>query len=489
MNTSRLALTLILMLVSLGSFAMSKNEEGLDQIQDDLQLLEIWVEAQQEYRGIPGIVVGLVYDQELVYAKSFGLADVENNTPVSIETPYRIASITKTFTATALVQLRDAGKLRLDDPVKDYLPWFNIQQRFPDEPPITIRQLLTHTSGLPREADFPYWTNHDFPTLDEIKATLASQETVYRPATEIKYSNLGMALAGEVVVAASGMPYAQYIEEHIFEPLGMSESAVHPDKAYQERLVTPYSQRQSDNGRFVEDYVDTEGIAPAANIASTVADLAKYTALQFREYDNSEDAVVKGSSLREMHRVQFLRQHWGSGWGLGWSVWARGGKTINGHGGWVGGNRTQIMFIPEDKVGVIVLTNSDDGEPAFFARYILDHMGPVLVNTFAEPAESIAYDPAWEQYVGRYKEPGPYYTDILIHDGMLVMSTLSFPPENNPDSEVVKLYPEGEHTFRRSGPNGNGELVIFQMDESGKIKQVKTGSNYIYPIDRYPFDH
>ncbi len=466
-------------------FSMSKSESGLASITDDLKLLETWIEAQQEYRNIPGINIGLVYDQELIYAKSFGFADLENKIPLTTKLPFRMASITKTFTATALMQLRDAGKLRLDDPVKDYLPWFDISQRFPDQPPITIRNLLTHTSGLPREADFPYWTDHNFPTMEQIKSTLSTQETIYPPSTRIKYSNLGVSLAGEIVTVVSGQRYEEYVQTHILDALGMQGSTVIPDNTYQQLLVTPYSHRQEGASHDIEDYTDTKGIAAAASLASTVLDLGNYVSLQFREDDNAASAVLKGSSLKEMHRVQFLNPSWSSGWGLGWSVWQRGGKTINGHAGWVGGNRSQIMFIPEDKVGVIVLTNSDDGEPSFIARHILDFMEPVLVEAFAPEEPKTEFDPSWKKYVGTYVEPGPYYTMILIRDQQLVMSTLSFPPEDDPGSEVVELTPEGKDTFRMTGENGNGELVIFQYNEMGQIYQVKVGSNFIYPEALY----
>lgn len=485
MRNKYLISTALALLIGTTCVGMSKGESGLQDLQGELKLLETWVKAQQEYRGIPGINIGLIYDQELIYAKSFGFADIEAQEPLTTKVPFRMASITKTFTATALMQLRDAGKLKLNDPVEMYLPWFNISQRFPGEPPITIWHLITHTSGLPREADFPYWTDHVFPTMEQIKETLSTQETIYPPGTKIKYSNLGMSLAGEIVAAASGMSYAEYVRTHILEPLGMDKSTVIPDDSYQQLLVTPYSHRQLDGGHQVEEYTETRGIAAAASLASTVTDIANYVSLQFREDDNSPSAVLKGSTLREMHRVQFLNPSWSSGWGLGWSVWQRNGQTVNGHGGWVGGNRTQIMFIPEDKVGVIVMTNSDDGEPSFLARHILDFMGPAIVETFAPAGVSPEFDPAWKQYVGTYVEPGPYYTEVLIKDDHLVMSTLSFPPENNPGSEVVELMPEGKHTFRMVGDNGNGELVIFQYDEQGEIYQVKVGSNFIYPKALY----
>ena len=483
-NKSLICVTLLFLLGST-CFTMSKSESGLHSIGGDLKLVETWITAQQEYRNIPGIVIGLVYDQELIYSKSFGYAALEKKTPLTDHIPFRIASIPKTFTATALMQLRDAGKLRLDDPVKLYLPWFNISQRFPGEPQITIRHLLTHTSGLPREADFPYWTDHNFPTMEQIKATLSTQETIYPPATEIKYSNLGMSLAGEIVAVVSGQSYEEYIQTQILKPLGMDASSVIPDPVYQQLLVTPYSHRQAGGNHKVEDYTETKGIAAAASLASTVNDLASYVSLQFRDDDNSPSAVLKGSSLREMHRVQFLRPSWSSGWGLGWSVWQRNGKTINGHGGWVGGNRTQIMFIPAEKVGVIVLTNADDGEPSYLARYLLDFMAPVIVAAFAPPEADTEFDPAWKKYVGTYVEPGPYYTEVLIKEQGLVMSTLSFPPEDNPGSEVIELSPEGKDTFRMVGDNGNGELVTFQYDEMGNIYQVKVGSNFIYPKALY----
>ncbi len=475
-------LLIILVLIFSATFAMSKADSRLQTLQPQLKLLEIWMDAQQVYRNIPGISIGLIYDQELLYTKSFGYADLDHKVAPDADTPYRIASITKTFTATALMQLRDAGKLRLDDPVKDYLPWFNIKQKFPDQPPITIRQLLTHTSGLPREAAFPYWTDHVFPTMDQIKATIGDQETIYPPATQIKYSNLGMSLAGEIVAAASGETYESYIQTHIFTPLGMTNSAVSPDSVYQQLLVTPYSHRLEDGKHRQEEYTETKGITSAASIASTVNDLARYVSLQFREDDNSYEAILKGSTLKEMHRVQFINPSWYSGWGLGWSVWQRNGKTINGHGGWVGGNRTQIMFIPEEKIGVIVLTNSDDGEPSFLARHILDFIGPEILAEYGPVKPIEAFDESWQKYVGTYVEPGPYYTEILIMDKHLVKSTLSFPPEDNPGSEIVELTPEGPDTFRMTGENGNGELLVFEFDNTGKIYQVKVGNNYIYPL-------
>src|SRR5262249_11442816 len=160
-----------------------------------IDLFSAWIEAQMAYSGQPGLAIGMVYDQEVVWARGFGYANVEARVPTTPQTIYRIASITKLFTSTAIMQLRDAGALQLDDPLTKHLPWFTVQQRATDAPPITIRHLLTHTSGLPREAAFPYWTEADaFPTAEQIRATVPQQETVLPPETRWTYSNLALTL-------------------------------------------------------------------------------------------------------------------------------------------------------------------------------------------------------------------------------------------------------------------------------------------------------
>ena len=138
------------------------------EVASNIKLLEAWIESQMAYRSVPGMSVGVVYDQTLIWARGFGYADVEKKIPATPATIYRMASVTKTFTATAIMQLRDAGKLSLDDPVVKHLPWFKVKSRFHDAPAVNIRHLLTHTSGLPREAAYPYWTDNFFPPLEQI---------------------------------------------------------------------------------------------------------------------------------------------------------------------------------------------------------------------------------------------------------------------------------------------------------------------------------
>ncbi len=453
-----------------------------ERFRSEVKLLESWIQQQIDYRNIPGLAVGVVYDRRLVYARGFGYADLEKKTPVTPQSLFRIASNSKTFTATAVMQLRDEGKLRLDDPIDKYLQDFSIGNPYPDAPPITIFHLLTHTSGLPREAAFPYWTDRKFPTMEQILKALPHQEMIYPPGQRIKYSNLGMALLGEIVAVVSGMPYEQYMEEKIFRPLGMTHTSVFLTEEEKKHLVTPYSRRFPDGSRRVMPFTEARGLAPAANITSNVEDLARFVALQFREGPRQGAQVLSGYTLQEMHRLHFPNEKWTGGYGLGFRVWRQGEWTLCGHGGWVAGNRSQISFIPSERVGVTVLTNADDVSPSFFANRILEMLVPVIHAIVTPPPEEPHADPAWEKYTGIYTDPSWYVTEIMIYQGRLVMNGYNYPPDDDPHDDLVRLTSAGRDTFVMDGPNGNGEKVVFLFDKSGKVEKVKVGENYIFPV-------
>ena len=154
-------------------------------VSEALNLLEVWVDAQRAYQQIPGISMAVVHDQQLLWSKGFGYANREQQLPATPQTIYSICSISKLFTSVSVMQLRDTGKLRLDDPVVKHLEWFDIQDKYPDAPPVTVQGILTHSSGLPRESDYPYWSPPDFPfpTRQQVMERVSQQEELY-PAFE-----------------------------------------------------------------------------------------------------------------------------------------------------------------------------------------------------------------------------------------------------------------------------------------------------------------
>ncbi|HWX79996.1 MAG TPA: serine hydrolase domain-containing protein, partial [Steroidobacteraceae bacterium] len=209
------------------------------------RLFSAWLEGQIAYRGIPGVAVGIVSDQDLVWSKGFGFANIQAKQPMTAATKFRIASNSKLFTAIAIMQLREEGKLRLDDPVVKYLPWFKAKPAGDDDGPITIEQLLSHSSGLQREAG-DHWVSFDFPTAEQLQRLYADRQAAFPPSVRWKYSNLAYAVAGLIVEKVSGEKWADYVDENIFKPLGMAGTSV--DKNVP-GLAVPYGRRMPDGSR------------------------------------------------------------------------------------------------------------------------------------------------------------------------------------------------------------------------------------------------
>jgi CubicO group peptidase (beta-lactamase class C family) len=453
-------------------------------VRSALDLLSAWIDGQMAYSGLPGLSIGVVHDQALVWARGHGWANVERKVPATPETLYRIASITKLFTATAILQLRDARKLALDDPLSAHLPWFAVKSSDPDAPAITIRHLLTHTSGLPREAAFPYWVDGRFPTRDELKARLPEQERVLALETRWKYSNLALTLAGEVVAAASGQPYAEYVHQRILDPLGMRDTHVETPPADHPRLATGYGRRLPPGERTTAPTSDLKGITPAGSMTTSVADLARFAMLQLRDGPAGGAQILKGATLREMQRVHWLEPDWEAGWGLGFRIVRQSGQTFVGHGGALRGYRTELRICPADRIAVIVLTNADDGEPVKFVEKAFEWVAPAIRKAAAPPPSPGAPDPGWSRYVGRYRNPWGDL-QVLVLKGELVAIGPALP---DPMLAPARLVPTGEHAFRLESKDGFaslGEPVVFELDEAGRVARVRIGENYTFPVESW----
>jgi CubicO group peptidase (beta-lactamase class C family) len=162
-------IVIVVVLLGASSSIAAQSVEQNPRVKQALNLLQVWLDGQRAYQQIPGVSAAVVYDQQLLWSAGFGYADVSRKTPATPSTIYSICSISKLFTSIGVMQLRDEGKLRIDDPVARHIPWFKIKRGDPSGPEITIEGLLTHSSGLPRESDFPYWTGPEFtfPTRED----------------------------------------------------------------------------------------------------------------------------------------------------------------------------------------------------------------------------------------------------------------------------------------------------------------------------------
>jgi len=309
-------------------------------------------------QGVPGVALGLIDDRQILWSGGFGYSDVAARREMGPDTIFGVASITKTFTATAIMQLRDQGRLSLDDPVGRYIPEIKkVRCRFGTLKDLTLRRLMTHRSGLVGEAPTSHWWELKFPSVAQILALLPQVEMVIAPDSLFKYNNLAFVLLGEVIARVTGRTYRDYIRRQLLQPLQMRSSGfdlAHPRKA------TGYMPERYQDVPEVSPDPPTNGYLAAAGLRSCVTDLAKWVSLQLHTgsaVERSGAQVLSGKSLGEMHRITFVEPDWLAGYGLTWMASRIGENVYHHHGGSVPGFRSMVAFSKPHGLGVVVLTN------------------------------------------------------------------------------------------------------------------------------------
>jgi CubicO group peptidase (beta-lactamase class C family) len=452
-------------------------------VAETLRLLGTWLDAQRAYGQVPGSLRRGGPWRRAAVERRLRLADREAGEPATAETVYSICSISKVFTALAVMQLRDDGKLALADPVGEHLPWLSIEQAYPDGPPVTVWGLLTHSAGLPRESDYPYWTapTFTFPTREEIRERLAEQETLYPAATYFQYSNLGLTLAGEVVAAVSGRPYAEYVQEELLAPMGLADTRTEmPLPEDEPRLAAGYGATTRGGQRDRLAPFTAGGIAPAAGYASTALDLARFAGWQLAllESQGQEGGdVLDVDTLREMQRVQWLDPDWETARGLGFGVVRAGDTTYVGHGGHCPGYRSTVWIDPKNDLGAAVLVNASSVGTELFVRRALAMLAPAVAEAKkAGPAEEAASAPDLERFAGTYSIQ-PWGGEVAVLPWKDGLAAVALPTEDPLEAMDELRHVEGNR-FRRVRDDGElGEEVLFEQDDRGEIVAFVQHSN------------
>ncbi|MBK9409274.1 MAG: beta-lactamase family protein [Gemmatimonadetes bacterium] len=478
-RSAAVAASLALTIATSGARAQAPSIAQHPRVQEALAAYEKWLDAQRAWKRIPGASAALVVDQDVLWQGGSGYMDVERRIPATASTAYSICSISKLFTSIATLQLRDAGKLRLDDPVSKHLPWFTPRSRYADEGAITVEGLLTHASGLQRELADTLWLEPGmmFPTFDEVMRGVKDREVAYRPERYFQYSNLGFTLLGAVVSAASGEPWSTYVTTHINAPLGLTSTSVeYPTAERGKTLAIGYSASERDGSRHPMPPYQTKAMAAAAGYASTPLDLAKFAAWQFRVLAGTGGSpILSKSTLREMQRVHFTDPSWETTWGLGFEVWRKGDKTFVGHGGSCPGYRTQLTLQPEDKIASIVMTNAGDADAMALAQQGHEFLGPALKEALADSSRSLkAADPSLDPYVGTYWSFGGEMEVIRWKGALATM----YVPSDEPVKSITRWKKVGEDTFQEIRKDGeDGEIMRFDRGRDGKVFRART--NYM----------
>lgn len=324
-----------------------------------LHLIDNWLDFQVYFKEIPGVAVGIFVEDEIIFKREYGYANLEEKTKLTDQHLFRIASHSKLFTATAIMKLYHEEKLSIDDKVSKHLPWFssendkNLQQ-------VRIRHLLTHTSGMTRDGKTAHWSTLEFPGIEEIKSQTLEGISFFGTSELVKYSNFGFTVLGQVIEAVSGQSYAEYIQKEIFDPLEMKNTIVDIDETNLPRHATGHKIKFPRKERETAKHTPAKIMHSATGLSSNVEDLIKF----YRAHIFENDVLFPDYIKREMQRVQFKDKTVDRGIGFG-ILEAKGGKIettkIVGHGGGYPGFITQSGLSQKDKVVIVVLTNAVDG--------------------------------------------------------------------------------------------------------------------------------
>jgi CubicO group peptidase (beta-lactamase class C family) len=436
----------------------------------------------KEHR-LPGAVAGVVHDGRLAWWGGAGFADVAERRPAGPATMHRIASITKTVAATAVLQLRDAGALDLDDPLVRHIPELRAARNaFAPWEHVTLRLVLSHQSGLMSEPPGADWMNGEYEG-DVLRSLARAAEisTSVPVSTQEKYSNLGYQLLGEVVTRVGGMPFQDYARTRILQPLGMTRTDFEPlPDALRDDVATPYA------GRWMSDELPVAPESPMSSseggLWSCVDDLARWLAFALETDDGpGHPEVLSLETRREMHRPRYLADDtWTSAFGLGWYGVRQDGVTWVQHGGSLFGFRSTVCFDPRHRVGAVVLLNGM-GRAATLAM----SLGALARTAVVEAAPTVA---APAPMPAEYADLLGIYADAVIGGELLRLEwrdgklTVVDPAE---EEFRPTLRPTGEpDTFVvEPGYRWSGETVRFLRAEDGRVRAASLPGQVVPRFD------
>ena len=392
-----------------------------------------------------------------------------------VENTFSICSISKLFTAVAIMQLVEDGKINLDDPIQKVLPWFDINNDFKDAPELTIKSILSHSSGLPRESNHPYWSWPDFPfpTKQDVIDELKNQEMLYPPSKYYQYSNLGLSLLGFIVEEVTQTSFDDYVNQNILIPLSMNNTKTYmSSEDYGKNLTLGYSSLNRNNEREKVNFFNADGIAAAAGFTSNVEDLAKFARWQIDLVKSLEKKILSPQTLKLMHEIHWDDELTSVTRGLGFGVYNFDGENWVGHGGSCPGYRSQLYINTNKELAYSVMINSSGTSPT---KYI-DGIHEILSNVTLKKGEEIN---RFEEFEGKYISQ-PWVSETYVQSWGDNLALLSLPS----DDPYINLYKHIEGDIFKKILNNNelGQELKIIRDDNNKVVAYKTHQN-IYKKD------
>jgi CubicO group peptidase (beta-lactamase class C family) len=440
------AVLFLVLLMETGCTLVNREEPGPAELTTG-QEMDAFVQAHEATEQFMGAVL-VARGDEVLLSKGYGMADLEQEAPNSPETVFRLGSLAKQFTAAAILQLQDQGLLDVNDPVDRYLP------DYPDGGEITIHQLLNHTSGIP-DYEFlePSMAFRNTVSLDENLAKFSGLPLDFRPGSQFKYSSSNYVVLTAIIERVSGQSYADYMTEHIFQPLDMTATAYDEAASIVPHRAAGYTWDGSDYHN--SEFIDMSNASGAGGLVSTVLDMYKWDRALYAD-------TVLSAEARKAFFTPSVSIEPGQSYAYGWFILETPEHTLAEHSGGVNGFNTFVIRDPVEERYVLALSNVEDSDAQSVAQGL-------AAIAYGEPYElpeqrnAVELDPAiYEKYAGIYQLPPDIMITVTSRDGRQFVKA-----GDNPEFEI---YPESETDFFAKIT----ELQLsFQVDADGTV----TGMN------------
>ena len=433
-------------------------------------LLERW--------KVPATTVG-VFEDGKVETAAYGMANIEARHESTPETLFQIGSISKVFTATAVMQLVDGWRVDLDAPVTRYLPDFRLSTPEATDA-LTIRHLLTHHTGFWGD-DFTDRGNAD-DALTKAVAALSGIRQLTAPGESWAYCNAGFQVLGAILEKFHGKPVEDVIRDRVMKPLGMERSTFRAEEAITHPVAVGYNTLTTDEPEVARPYAITRAMAAAGAIIGTVGDLLKFAEFHLGDGKAGDRRVLSPGSVAEMQRKQVDAANMAPAWGLGW--WnqdASGTKTI-GHGGSTNGQRANLVVVPSRRLAIASLTNGSNGSAVNRAieRHLLERFGIPRID----PTEGNLPEAALLRLAGRYHSPGGDVT-IGVDGRQLTIDTYARNALTGAEYVAPRRHavPIGDLEFVIKDTEMEGSRFDFMLNKDQSIRFLRIGGRLYDRVD------
>ncbi len=420
---------------------------------------------------MPGLTIAVVHKGKIVYSKAFGVKNIDTGETMTTRSLFHQASVTKPFVATAIMQLVEKGKVKLDDPVMKYLPYFKLaDERYKI---ITVKQMVTHTSGMPDVRDYE-WDKpvYDDGALERYVRGLSDKKLIFAPGERMRYSNMAFEVLGDLIAKVSGKSFEDYVRDNILIPLKMKDSTLLKKKADPQLITTPHVLKEGKTA-VSPVYPYNRMHAPSSTLISNVADMSRWAMANLNRGELEGKRILKSST----YDIMWTKGSSASGpVGISWFLGDHHGIKTVSHGGGDTGYRSYIMLLPEKSLGIVLACNFDRSPLDDIRKAALHYALGEDYEPLSE-RKAITLAPAvLDRYVGRYQLEGDDILTITREGGKLFGQSTKSPK--------IEMFAEsGSMFFLRIVPikisfdkNDKGEVfqaVIHEGSKKTPAKRIK----------------